>query len=242
MVYVEMPMVIKAVFFDMGSTLVYDTGLRQNFVEKLYEKLGKNHNVDREKLEKLFNLWDSIPYREGDEEYWDLFRVMLLLKRLGIKPAPRLVNSIYETVVEIWIKSYQIEENATSTIEKLKNCGLKIGIISNAGSYDSVCGELEKANLLDYVDVVIVSQAVIWKKPSPQIFRIALDMVGVEPSEAVHVGDDPIADIEGAKRAGLWTIQKLKKDTEISPFADFVIKKISEIPEVIEKIMGEKLL
>jgi len=234
-------MLIKAVFFDMGSTLVYDTGLRRNFVEKLYEKLGKNYNVSREELEKLFNLWDFVPYREGEEEYWDLFRVMLLLKRLGISPAPHLVNSVYKTIVEIWVESYQIEENAASTVKKLKNNGFKIGIISNAGSYDSVYGELEKANLLNYIDVVIVSQAVIWKKPSPQIFRIALDMVGVKPFEAVHVGDDPVADIKGAKKAGLWTIQKLRKDREISPFADFAIEKISEVPEVIEEIIGEKL-
>ncbi len=235
-------MVVKAVFFDMGSTLVYDTGLRRNFVERLYRELGKSYSVDRKELEKLFNLWDSIPYREGEEEYWDLFRVMLLLKRLGISPVPHLVNSIYKTVVEVWTESYQVEEDAVSTIEKLKNYGFKIGIISNAGSYDSVYGELEKADLLDYIDVVIVSQAVIWKKPSPQIFRIALDMAGVKPSEAVHVGDDPVADVEGAKKAGLWTVQKLRKDTEISPFADFVIEKISEIPEVIEEIIEKKLL
>ncbi len=234
-------MTIKAVFFDMGGTLVRDVGLRRNFVEILYAKLSDYVEIERRKLEELFDSWDYIPYRSGEEEYWDLFRVMLLLKKLNLNPNPRLVNSVYQTIVEIWVKSYVFEEDAIPTIKKLKEKEFKVGIISNTGSYDSIYKELEKNGLLDYVDVVVASQAVVWKKPSPKIFKIALDMLEIEPSEAIHVGDNPVADVEGAKKAGLWAVQKLKKDMEVSPFADFVVEKISEILKIVESLTGKRL-
>lgn len=43
-------------------------------------------------------------------------------------------------------------------------------------------------------------------KPDPRIFRKLLDRAGVAPGEALHVGDDPLADVEGARRAGLGAV------------------------------------
>jgi 2-haloalkanoic acid dehalogenase type II len=40
-------------------------------------------------------------------------------------------------------------------------------------------------------------------KPDPRIFTMLLDSVGVQASQALHVGDDPQADVEGARRAGI---------------------------------------
>ncbi len=51
------------------------------------------------------------------------------------------------------------------------------------------------------------TQAVVVGKPSAEFFRLALDDLGVEPQEAVMVGDDIDADIGGAKAAGLKAIQ-----------------------------------
>jgi putative hydrolase of the HAD superfamily len=40
-------------------------------------------------------------------------------------------------------------------------------------------------------------------KPDPRIFAMLLDAAGLRASDAVHVGDDPDADVEGARRAGI---------------------------------------
>jgi FMN hydrolase / 5-amino-6-(5-phospho-D-ribitylamino)uracil phosphatase len=40
-------------------------------------------------------------------------------------------------------------------------------------------------------------------KPDPRIFTMLLDSAGVRASQALHVGDDPQADVEGARRAGI---------------------------------------
>lgn len=43
-------------------------------------------------------------------------------------------------------------------------------------------------------------------KPDPRIFSMLLDSAGVRAAEALHVGDDPRADVEGARRAGIRTV------------------------------------
>jgi FMN phosphatase YigB (HAD superfamily) len=40
-------------------------------------------------------------------------------------------------------------------------------------------------------------------KPSPSIFRAALEMLEVEPAEAAMVGDSPTDDVEGARALGM---------------------------------------
>ena len=50
---------------------------------------------------------------------------------------------------------------------------------------------------------MLVSESVGLRKPKPEIFALALETLGLSPSEAWFVGDHPEADIIGAKRAGL---------------------------------------
>jgi putative hydrolase of the HAD superfamily len=41
------------------------------------------------------------------------------------------------------------------------------------------------------------------EKPDPRIFRRALERLGAEPSEALHVGDSPEHDLAGARAVGI---------------------------------------
>ena len=53
---------------------------------------------------------------------------------------------------------------------------------------------------------IIVSEAAGYKKPDPRIFRDALELTGISsPEQILFVGDNPHADIEGAKRFGMKT-------------------------------------
>jgi len=50
------------------------------------------------------------------------------------------------------------------------------------------------------------STAAAAAKPDPAIFRAALSALGVAPSAALHAGVGPVADVEGARRAGLRAV------------------------------------
>jgi putative hydrolase of the HAD superfamily len=63
--------------------------------------------------------------------------------------------------------------------------------------------KLEFCGLAGLVDALIVSEEVGVSKPDPEIFRVALDRVGVESARTVMLGDSWAADIVGATRAGI---------------------------------------
>lgn len=79
----------------------------------------------------------------------------------------------------------------------------KIGIISNAWS--QIEEALVEWGINDAFEVVVGSGDVGIMKPEPRIFQIALERLGVEPSEAVFV-DDFIQNVQGAQALGITAI------------------------------------
>lgn len=92
--------------------------------------------------------------------------------------------------------------DAAATLDYLRESGCRLAIVSN---WDvSLHGVLEQTGLAGRVDVVVTSAQERVAKPDPAIFMIALERLGGVPAaEALHVGDDPVTDIAGARAAGI---------------------------------------
>lgn len=90
---------------------------------------------------------------------------------------------------------------AASVLRSLKSRGYRVGIVSN---FDSRLEAILKELGLDrWADVTVYSSRVGAAKPSPAIFRHALELLGAQPHESLHVGDNHEADYEGAQAAGM---------------------------------------
>lgn len=89
-----------------------------------------------------------------------------------------------------------------STLSRLKKKGLKLGIVSDAPKLKAWM-RLTELGLQDIFDVVVAFEDTGVHKPSTKPFKKALNMLKVEPSEALYVGDWPERDIVGAKRVGI---------------------------------------
>jgi putative hydrolase of the HAD superfamily len=86
----------------------------------------------------------------------------------------------------------------------LRDAGCALVVVSN---WDvSLHGVLETTGLRPLLDGVITSAEVGASKPDPSIFAPALALAGVEPAQALHVGDSVEYDVEGALRAGLSAV------------------------------------
>lgn len=85
------------------------------------------------------------------------------------------------------------------------------------------------------------SEAAVVGKPSPEFFRLALEDMGVRPSEALMVGDDLASDIGGAQAAGMKTALvrtgKFRQDAfEASPIRpDLLLRSIADLPGALSK-------
>lgn len=76
-------------------------------------------------------------------------------------------------------------------------------------------------------------------KPAPEMFNVALLQAGVSPNEAVHVGDDPVNDVEGAAAVGMKTVWVNATGASwsgdgVAPDAE--IKHVSELAEVLQRL------
>ncbi len=232
-------MSIKAVLLDMGSTLFRDINAWQLIVDNVSKILyDYGFKLEKEKLGKALREWtDVVNLTERDRvEYSNVLRITCTFKKLGLPLNPRLIWEAFKAYINGVIEGHTLEDDAVDTLNKLKESGYILGVISNAASYETTYTLILKYNLDKYFSVVISSQAVVWKKPSKEIFHLACDLLDIYPSEAVYVGDDPKADIEGAKRAGLKAIQKVIPGRAISPIADAIIYRLSELPTVLEKL------
>jgi putative hydrolase of the HAD superfamily len=97
---------------------------------------------------------------------------------------------------------FTVYPDAIEALRDARARGLRTLVVSN---WDiSLAGVLRELGLGPLLDGVLTSAAVGARKPAPEIFHRALRLAGgVAPEQALHVGDDPHADYEGARAAGL---------------------------------------
>lgn len=88
---------------------------------------------------------------------------------------------------------------------------------------------LERLRLAPALDAVVTSARVGARKPSPAIFARALDLAGVAPEHAVHVGDSVEEDVAGARAAGIAPIL-LRRDGCPGPAGVRTIASLRELP------------
>lgn len=97
------------------------------------------------------------------------------------------------------------DPDAPRVIDEIKRQGLLVAVISNTED-GRVRDSLEAAGLAERFDVIVDSHLVGLSKPDPAIFRHALKLLGVEPGEAVFVGDSYAHDALAARAAGLAAV------------------------------------
>jgi HAD superfamily hydrolase (TIGR01509 family) len=95
-------------------------------------------------------------------------------------------------------------------LEALRARGMKLALVSNTASPEWLLRPvLERQGLVDRVDAIVLSAEVGKRKPHPAIFERALAELGVAADEALFVGDRLAADVLGASRVGMKTVQAL---------------------------------
>lgn len=96
---------------------------------------------------------------------------------------------------------------AVAVLAALKAAGYRVGILSNTFGGRWVQRWTDSHGFRPFVDAVVTSDALGIRKPRPEIFRAALDRLGLaDPGRAVMVGDTPAHDIVGAQAVGMRTV------------------------------------
>lgn len=139
--------------------------------------------------------------------------------------------ALYETFATpaVW----RLDPAALEVLKTLRQKGLRTGVVSNFDGRLPVL--LERLGLRPWLDVVVYSSAVGSAKPEAAIFLEACRRAGVDPAEALHVGDDPDLDYRGARRAGLHA--RWRVHDEASPVPDIpATDRFWDLTEVVQGI------
>jgi HAD superfamily hydrolase (TIGR01549 family) len=100
------------------------------------------------------------------------------------------------------LKFIALYEGVRERLDKFVESGVHIVVVTN-GSVDQQTRKLRLTGLEPIVSGAVISGAVGVKKPDPKIFEIALDRVGGSAADAWMIGDHAVADMTGARNAGI---------------------------------------
>jgi putative hydrolase of the HAD superfamily len=109
----------------------------------------------------------------------------------------------------------------------------RLFVISNGNADLRLCG------LGEYFEGSLAAREAGMMKPDPRIFAMLLARAGLAAHEAVHVGDDPEADVEGARAAGVepvWLNRDAAEWKRPSPPPSLTIGGLHELQAAIARV------
>jgi putative hydrolase of the HAD superfamily len=96
-------------------------------------------------------------------------------------------------------------DGAPAVLRELRSRGLRLGLISNCSG--DVSELWEESPFGGVFDAGVLSAEAGICKPDERIYRLALERLGVEPSESIFVGDGHSSELPGAEAVGMRAIQ-----------------------------------
>jgi FMN phosphatase YigB (HAD superfamily) len=200
---------IGLISFDLWSTLVRaDVAYQRRRVELVAAATGHRDLADvRAAIDAAAGALDDLTERTG-EQYGFAQRVLRVQELLR---APEMSTDELDSLAEAMGRAFLehrpalIEPMLLETLAGLRHRGLRIAVTSNTGF---VPGELLRTllgslGILPLTDHLLFSDEVGYAKPSTMVFQHLVRACGGRPDQVLHVGDNRIADYEGALAAGL---------------------------------------
>lgn len=190
---------ISGVIFDLDDTLYNEL----DYVKQAFRHVSNY-------IENRFHIDSDITYGE-------------CMKYLEAEGRGKIFNHIIEdnrldedirTLVDIYRSTkpqLKVYDDARNTISSLKNCGVKLGIITD-GCRTVQHNKINGLNIRDEFDEIIVTDDYEnAAKPSTIPYEMIIRKWNVEPSECLYIGDNPRKDFVGARLAGVHTIRIIRE-------------------------------
>jgi 2-haloalkanoic acid dehalogenase type II len=214
-------MSIRAVTFDAYGTL-----LRNEDLTVIPRRIVADHGLSVS-ADDVLRTWVDLYHEATQRAPFQTLREIeghnmpRLLRQLGIvADAAPYVDLFFQVTTKV--------ELYPEALEVLNALGpVRAAIVSNADHEHVAAWKFKWP-----VQFVLISEAVQAYKPDPLVFRRALQQLGLEPHEVLHVGDSDIDDVGGAKAAGLrvaWLNRNGRPRRPEVPAPDYEIRDLTEL-------------
>jgi len=204
---------LRVVFFDAAGTLFHTrepAGLS-------YAQIARRFGVEadpRTVIDAFRRAFAAAPglafgpghegprLRELEREWWHRLVSATFADVVGFTDFEAYFDALFAFFADP--ANWVCDPDAPALLAALDESGLELGVISN---FDHrIYGILEALGLRSCFDSITISSEAGYAKPSPEIFRVALERHSLPAAQALHVGDSEALDVAGAHAAGLAAV------------------------------------
>jgi putative hydrolase of the HAD superfamily len=249
---VAMPL-IRAVTFDLWDTLIQEAprgadrvaAIRTDGIRRILESVGHHHSragleraysMTGDHLETIWRRYEDVSARE---------QVEFLLECLDAGLTDELTPAVLDDIELVYSNSMlrhrpRLLPGTAETLSAVRDTGVVMGLISNTGKTPGSVLRvmLEQMGILGCFSVSTFSNEVRERKPARRIFEVTLAGLEVDARDSVHIGDNPVADIEGAKAVGMRAILVGQDIDSGGRRADACVPDISGVARALESLSG----
>jgi putative hydrolase of the HAD superfamily len=200
---------ITAIGFDLFNTLItVDPPALAEAMARLILELNQ-HGVAPEP--KRF----TVTYREVAQQFLEKakqdgiethnrFWISAALAKMGfhVPPDDPRISQGVEAYFSIFLPHCRLVPHTLEMLTAVKR-RYPLGLLSNFTHGPAARVIINGMGLTPFFDVVLISGELGYRKPHRQVFERLVRSLGTDPHQVLYVGDDPEADIMGARRAGL---------------------------------------
>jgi HAD superfamily hydrolase (TIGR01662 family) len=231
---------IEAIFLDVGNTLrivVEDEAFQAHARQDLIRLVGTDE-PETAFFEKLTQRWKA--YRKwsfenlteaSENELWTRFMLFDF-------PAEK-IGPYAGRLTRLWRDKdgrRVPRDDVKQVIIELDRRGYLLGIIANTITETEIPDWLEQDQLTHYFKAIVLSSKVRYRKPGPEIYWEGARRLEIEPERCVYVGDNPIRDVVGTRKAGFGMViillepeKEATEPPEGENMPDYIIHECSDL-------------
>jgi len=217
------PLSVRAVIFDVDGTLVDSLEAYRVVAERAAAPY--NIPITSEVVRHALNI--------NHPNFWDLVAPLEQPNRA------EMIDAIRREAARQWPEVLRrhggVFPGLRETLETLRGRGVPLGIVTGSGG--GSLQPLRELELLDFFEVVVTGRDVKQRKPHPEGLFKGVAALGLEPGEAVYVGDAAI-DVQASRAAGMASIAVLSGAGDPASLAAegpaWIIHTHASLPEVLD--------
>jgi putative hydrolase of the HAD superfamily len=233
--------VTDGVLFDYGRTLVtfdYPTQELLEVVREFRPQIEAAIGVPAPEAEAILEnvLLPMERYvgsiSEDEVDYMSVYRQAWA--SFGINLSDALLHDILDAEQMCWDRAVRLDPDALPILSWLGAHGIKRAVCSNAPFPPEMMRRQVNTNgITDAVDSIVFSSEIGRRKPAPEVYRAALDAIGVEPKNALFVGDRVREDYEGPTSLGMRAVVFTAHTEGPPPDGIPTIASLTELPALL---------
>lgn len=211
----------KFIYFDLDDTLLDHKKAEQNGLKDVHNHFEEFNDISLDSLISTYHninkgLWEEYGRGEIDRHILHRRRFEETFIKLGITAA------LYEEAGKVYMNYYRNHwewiDGAKEAFDKIR-ARYNVGLITN-GFAETQWMKIKKFGFKEMVSQIVISEEIGVMKPHPKIFDYSTQLIGIDRSEILYVGDSLTSDVEGGKAAGWkvawYTSSRVEQKSEVA--------------------------